>query len=300
MKVPVLYWTSGFSPAELAAERKLSRRVLLVTAAAGLLFGLLFLAWPELDIALARRLFADGDFALRGSDTWSALRRFNMIGYGVFYGIVVLGLAGAIYHRGRFWRLAPVKWLYLLATSLIGPLLVTNMILKDNVGRPRPRTISEFGGEFDFKRLFESGGQCADNCSFVSGEVSSMVMLVVSLFFVLPKWRKPLAIALLPAWFYAAYMRVGQGGHFPSDTFFVGIFMIAIAAILYRYIVLANEGSVDARLRSAAEASAQVAADPASPFRSAGWKRFVEVHDAVMARICRAGLKLLDRIAPRQ
>lgn len=295
MNAPVLYWTSGFEPAELAAERRFTRWVLLATAAAGLLAALTFLVWPQLDIKLAGILFADGDFALRGSETWSALRRFNMIGYSLFYGIVVLGLAGAIYHRGLFWRLAPVKWLYLLLTSLIGPLLVTNMILKDNVGRPRPRTVSEFGGDFSFKRLFESGGQCTDNCSFVSGEVSSMVMLVASLMFVLPKWRKPLMAMLLPLWFYAAYMRVGQGGHFPSDTFFAGIFMIAIAAILYRYIVLADDGRVDANMRRMAAVSAQ----PGGALRSAGWKRFVEIHDTVMDRICRAGLALLDRIAPR-
>ena len=295
MKAPVLYWTSGLEPAELAAERRFARRVLLATAAAGLLASLLFLTWPQLDIVLTGMLFADGDFTLRGSDIWSALRRFNMIGYGVFYGIVVLGLAGAIYHRGRFWRLAPVKWLYLLLTSLIGPLLVTNIILKDNVGRPRPRTVSEFGGNLDFKRLFESGGQCTDNCSFVSGEVSSMVMLVISLAFVLPKWRKPLMALLMPLWFYAAYMRVGQGGHFPSDTFLAGIFMIAIAAILYRYIVLADDGRVDARMRRMAAVSAQ----PGSTFQSTGWKRFVAIHDAIMERICRAGLALLDRIAPR-
>ena len=295
MNVPVLYWTSGLEPAELAAERRFARRVLFATAAAGLLASLLFLAWPQLDISLTRMLFADGDFTLRGSDIWSALRRFNMIGYGVFYGIVVLGLAGAIYHRGRFRRLAPVKWLFLLLTSLIGPLLVTNMILKDNVGRPRPRTVSEFGGNLDFKRLFESGGQCTDNCSFVSGEVSSMVMLVISLIFVLPKWRKPLMTLLMPLWFYAAYMRVGQGGHFPSDTFLAGIFMIAIAAILYRYIVLADDGRVDARMRRMAAVSVQ----PGSTFQSNGWKRFVVIHDAIMERICRAGLALLDRIAPR-
>ena len=296
MNVPVLYWTSGLEPAELAAERRFARRVLFATAAAGLLASLLFLAWPQLDISLTRMLFADGDFTLRGSDIWSALRRFNMIGYGVFYGIVVLGLAGAIYHRGRFRRLAPVKWLFLLLTSLIGPLLVTNMILKDNVGRPRPRTVSEFGGNLDFKRLLESGGQCTDNCSFVSGEVSSMVMLVISLIFVLPKWRKPLMTLLMPLWFYAAYMRVGQGGHFPSDTFLAGIFMIAIAAILYRYIVLADDGRVDASMRNMAVVSAQ----PGSMFQSNGWKRFVRVHDAIMDRICRAGLALLDRIAPRR
>ena len=296
MNVPVLYWTSGLEPAELAAERRFSRRILLAAAVAGLLASLLFVTWPQLDIALTRMLFADGDFTLRGSDTWSALRRFNMIGYGVFYGAVILGLVGAIRHRGRFWQLAPVQWLYLLLTSLIGPLLITNIILKDNVGRPRPRTVSEFGGNLDFKRLFESGGQCADNCSFVSGEVSSMVMLVASLVFVLPKWRKPLMALLLPLWFYAAYMRVGQGGHFPSDTFFAGIFMIAIAAILYRYIVLADEGRVDARMRR----MAAVSAEPGSALQAPGWKRFVEIHDRVMARICNAGLALLDRIAPRQ
>ena len=127
-----------------------------------------------------------------------------------------------------------------LLASLAGPLLVTNIILKDHVGRPRPRDVTEFGGTLDFHQWFEWGGKCSDNCSFVSGEVSSMVMMVTSLAFAAPRWRRPLALALPPAWFYAAYMRAGQGAHFPSDTFLAGIFMILIAALCYRWTVLAR------------------------------------------------------------
>lgn len=235
-------WRHGFDAGRLAAERRFAWFVLLAVSVAGLLAALAFLGRPQLDIVLTQALYNDGRFDLRGSDLWSTLRRITMTGYGLFYALVTAGIIGALYHRARFWRLLPVQWLYLLLTSLIGPLLVTNIILKDHVGRPRPRTVSEFGGEFDFKRLFESGGECVDNCSFVSGEVSSMVMVVASLMFILPKWRKLFAALLLPAWFFASYMRVGQGGHFPSDTVFAGIFMIAIAAILYRYIVLADGG----------------------------------------------------------
>ena len=136
------------------------------------------------------------------------------------------------------WSLYAPQWFYLVACSLAGPLFVTNMILKTYVGRPRPRSVFEYGGSMDFIPVFQAGGKCVENCSFVSGEVSSMVMIFAALMLASLKRRWLFAILLFPAWVFSAFLRVGQGAHFPSDTYFAGIFMILIAAGLYRLIVL--------------------------------------------------------------
>jgi lipid A 4'-phosphatase len=42
--------------------------------------------------------------------------------------------------------IAPTIVLYLLGSFLIGPGLISNLLLKDNWGRPRPNSIQQFAG----------------------------------------------------------------------------------------------------------------------------------------------------------
>ncbi len=212
--------------------------MLVAGALLGVLAGLVFIIWPALDFYLTDQLRADGKFILRGEEFWSFTRRFTMWAYGIVYVMMVFGLVHSLRVRKPVWTLYPTQWFYLVACSLVGPLLVTNLILKTYIGRPRPRSVTEYGGSLDFVPVLEAGGKCVENCSFVSGEVSSMVMIFAALMFASLKWRKVFALLLFPAWAFSAFLRVGQGAHFPSDTFFAGIFMIVIAAGLYRLIVL--------------------------------------------------------------
>jgi len=227
------------TPDALEREKRFAFALLAVTAGFGIVAALVFVRWPDLDFALTAPLREDGRFSLQGSETWSIIRRATMWGYGLAYVLMVIGLVRSTTQKTTVWSLYPAQWLYLVACSLAGPLLVTNLILKTYIGRPRPRSVIEYGGELEFKQVFEAGGKCVDNCSFVSGEVSSMVMIFAGLMFVSAKWRWLLGLLLLPAWVFSAYLRVGVGAHFPSDTLFAGILMIIIAAMLYRLIVLA-------------------------------------------------------------
>jgi lipid A 4'-phosphatase len=232
--------------AQLARDKRLAFSLLLVTAVFGLAAAFIFVRQPGLDFTLTDMLRANDRFVLQGDDKWSLIRRFTMWGYGLVYGVMVIGLVYSTIRKAPVWSFYPAQWLYLVACSLAGPLLVTNLVLKTYIGRPRPRSVTEYGGRYEFKELFEAGGKCVDNCSFVSGEVSSMVMIFAGMMFVTGKWRWLFALLLLPAWAFSAYLRVGAGAHFPSDTLFAGVFMIIIAAILYRLIVLAP-GNVTVR-----------------------------------------------------
>ena len=48
--------------------------------------------------------------------------------------------------------------------------LLVNALLKDHWGRARPNETTLFGGDGAFSGPFVIAGQCARNCSFVSGE----------------------------------------------------------------------------------------------------------------------------------
>ena len=60
--------------------------------------------------------------------------------------------------------------LFLIATLALGPGLVTNVILKDNWGRPRPPEVTQFNGPEQFRPWWDPRGPCERNCSFVAGE----------------------------------------------------------------------------------------------------------------------------------
>jgi len=231
--------TTPFTSDQFEREKQLAIAVLSVTVGFGLLAAFVFVIWPELDFTITAIFREDGRFVLQDNDVWSFIRRSTMWAYGLVYILMVVSLVKSTFQKAPVLSLYPAQWFYLVACSLAGPLLVTNLVLKTYIGRPRPRSVTEYGGELDFKQVFEAGGKCVDNCSFVSGEVSSMVMIFASMLFVSSKWRWLFALLLLPAWVFSAYLRVGIGAHFPSDTLFAGVLMIIIAAGLYRLIVLA-------------------------------------------------------------
>ena len=93
--------------------------------------------------------------------------------------------------------------LFLVTTLALGPGLVTNVILKDHWGRPRPIDVTQFGGNEHFVPWWDPRGDCPGNCSFVSGDVSGAVWTVAPAALVPLPWR-PLAygaaLALVSAW----------------------------------------------------------------------------------------------------
>jgi lipid A 4'-phosphatase len=221
-------------PFEHHAGRRETLLVAAIAALAGLVAGLVFMLMPQLDIAVSRHFLTDnGKFSLAVSDFWEGLRTVFLRAFTVWY--IVIPVAGVVAFRLRrpVMKLEWRRWLYIGACSLLGPLLLVNVILKEHWGRWRPREILELGGGESFTRVLEPGGSCASNCSFVSGEVASMVMLFIALAFATRHWR-PIhyALAVLLGGL-SVYIRVGQGGHFLSDAIFAGVLMVLVAAALH-------------------------------------------------------------------
>jgi lipid A 4'-phosphatase len=229
--------------AEIPFDQHASRRetmiAALVACAAGLLAGLAFMLFPALDIAISQSFLTEnGKFWMARSDFWQGLRELFMRAFTLWY--VVMILAGVLAARLRkpVLNLDWQRWLYLGVCSLIGPLLLVNIMLKEMWGRWRPREIIELGGQESFTSVLNTAGSCASNCSFVSGEVASMVMIFMALAFATRHWRPihyGLAV-LLGA--LEAYIRVGQGGHFTSDAIFAGVLMALVACAVHAWFFL--------------------------------------------------------------
>lgn len=146
---------------------------------------------------------------------WRFLYDYGVIpAVSVTLGAFILFMLG-LGHPLRKWRKLS---LYLMSCMAIGPGLITNGLLKEYWGRPRPKQIQEFGGEFAFEPLLTIDPESIGK-SFPCGHATMGFFFFAFVFFV----RQP-ATRLL--WFLLAslyggligYARLTQGGHFPSDT----------------------------------------------------------------------------------
>ncbi|MTI07389.1 phosphatase PAP2 family protein [Roseibium denhamense] len=124
--------------------------------------------------------------------------------------------------------------LFLLSTLILGPGIVVNAILKDNWGRPRPRSVEEFGGDLPFQPVWKITDHCDRNCSFVSGEASAGMWLIAVVFLVPQTWRKAVLAFVLPLCLILSVNRVAFGGHFLSDTLISwGVTLLVILAVYH-------------------------------------------------------------------
>ncbi|MFZ1814308.1 MAG: phosphatase PAP2 family protein [Rhizobiaceae bacterium] len=269
--------------AEGQADAREIRTIALIALIVAAITGAIFTLAPSLDIAASALFYTEtGRFALADSEFWRFIRTVFLRGFTVWYIVISVCLFISIKAGTRVLTLNWKEWCFQVFCALAGPLLLTNMVLKDHWGRWRPREILEFGGVNGFAPPLDWGGTCLDNCSFVSGEVSSTVMSFFALALVATAWRKRLYLITALLWGVSALIRVGQGGHFLSDAIYAGIFMVLVACAIYALMFLRAES----------------AAEDEHPQQAVS--RLFNAHDRFWETVCSAGLALLDRLAPRR
>lgn len=214
---------------------------------------IIFLLLPGLDLTIAR-LFYIGDRQFLGSELLivPAMRlAFNIFFY-LTCALTLLGLVMAARSASPWLGLAFSRWLFVALCLITGPLVVANIGFKDHWGRARPRDIVEFSGTKAFTAPFPPSGQCDYNCSFVSGEASSIfIVLFAAALLFKSRSRNFVALGVVFGGL-AGLMRMAQGGHFLSDVVFAGVLM-AITAASIQLLVEALEAE---RLRPTEQGSA--------------------------------------------
>ena len=188
---------------------------------------------PEIDMAIARTFYlGDGQFLGNQSAVSEALRQTFVVAFWVCCVLIVVGLCVTQLRRPQWLSLQRRQWLFLALCLIAGPLLVTNLGFKDHWGRARPHQVIEFGGQQTFSGPLVPSSECKHNCSFVSGEASSVFMLLFAAALV---FRSQAPLLILVGTFMgslAGLTRISQGAHFLSDVIFAGVFMAMIAASL--------------------------------------------------------------------
>jgi lipid A 4'-phosphatase len=192
----------------------------------------LLAAFPELDLALARRFYLiEGDsFGARFDAILILLRD---LGYFLPPAVLALAMLGWVLgmRNARLGTILTGRRVLFLALSLaLGPGLAVNGVLKEVSHRPRPVQVLEFGGQSAFRPWYAFDGACKTNCSFVSGEAAGATWLLAPAALVPQPWRAGATAAAALFAVAVALLRMAFGGHFASDV--IGGALVTLATLL--------------------------------------------------------------------
>lgn len=233
----------------------MNRTFLLAVALPLAVAGLVLALRPDLDLAVSRLFWREGEgFWLAGHGWAGFLRHVSMwptIGLGV---AALVSLGQHILAPASRQFMSARAALFLSLTVLLGPVLLVNGLLKEHWDRARPVHVSEFGGAWRFTPWWRPGDgtECRTNCSFISGEASGAAWLVAPALLAPPQVR-PVAVAAAGLYVVVVSgLRIAFGGHFLSDTLLAVLATLLIVAFAHRWLVRPPDGlselTVDARL----------------------------------------------------
>jgi lipid A 4'-phosphatase len=203
----------------------------------------LFIAFPQIDLAVADYFHTGGNgFLLRDGvihqfvDDWIRPHLKNLV-------LAMLALTCvSLASRGRILRWRPRAIVFMVLSFAIGPGLLVNGVLKNFIGRARPKQIEAFGGDKFFSPAFAQAEQCASNCSFVSGDVA-FVAATLGFALLLEGTRRRLGILLcIGLTALTGYYRMAVGAHFLSDVTLGALFCIIITLALHQLVFFDQAG----------------------------------------------------------
>lgn len=182
-----------------------------------------------------QKLFYRSDYGwfLKDSFPWKFLYHYGNLP------ALVLSVGSLVLLGMSFWKKSLVKYrkifLYFVLIMAIGPGLLINSILKDNWGRPRPRNIVEFDGNYQYEKPLQIDLNSSGK-SFPCGH-ASMGFYLIAPFFVLRKKKKATAYSFLVSGITSGgligFARIIQGGHFASDVIWAGGIVYLVSAGFY-------------------------------------------------------------------
>ena len=231
----------------------LERTFLFTALALGAIVAVLFTLFPQGDIAIAQLFWdpATERFPYASRALPNILR--NLADWLVW--LILLASGGALLLKLVFPRremlMRPTIALFLLVSYALAPGLITNGILKPVWSRARPVAVEQFGGHKHFTPWWKPGGDCERNCSFVSGDASSLTWLLAPASAAPPAIRPVALAAAALIGVGLSGMRVVFGRHFFTDVVFGGVVTLLVIVLCRRLIFRLDDARIEAALESA-------------------------------------------------
>jgi lipid A 4'-phosphatase len=214
---------------------------------ASIFLGLIPAWWPELDLKVAAafyddtRGFANHDLpvitVIYHGINWLARTAFLALAFGLAGGMAFQ----ASRNFGQLPTSAPrplrpprvrQAMACALLSLVIGPGLLVNLVLKENVGRARPIQVEAFGGNRQFSPALRQAHECERNCAFVSGHAAVGFWFATGYAISRRRNRAWLWVGTL-AGFTVGLIRIVAGGHWFSDIAFAMTFTLVGIGLAY-------------------------------------------------------------------
>jgi lipid A 4'-phosphatase len=216
-----------------------------------LILWIIFTPWSGwLDLKTSQFFFENGSFL--SNPIWDWLYIYGLWPAWVMVGLSFACFAISFFNSYHSWRKPS---LYLLITLAVGAGLIIHAGLKDHWGRPRPRQITEFGGQQHFHSYYQPnfGDQAELSKSFASGHASmGFYFFALALLGSVYRSRFFYWLGFGLAWGLGSLLsltRIAQGGHFISDTLASALIMWLTAWGL-AYFLLIRKGNKRERIDS--------------------------------------------------
>lgn len=187
----------------------------------------------NLDMKIQSLFYQNNAWIFKESQPWNLLYHYGNIP-ALILSVGSLFLFLASFYSYRFLRYRKIA-IFLVLAMVIGPGFITNTVLKDNWGRPRPRNVIEFGGKYEFEQVL-TRDSTSPGKSFPCGH-ATMGFYGFALYFLFRNRKPKLATFFLGlAIFYGGLIgaaRLVQGGHFFSDVVWAGVLIYLTSAWLF-------------------------------------------------------------------
>jgi lipid A 4'-phosphatase len=246
----------------------MNRTGLTIALCIGFAVGLIFAVDPQLDLDLAGLAFNPKIqvFGVNAQPWVQHTREAARVIIGLLVLPAFLAILGKLVLPHRRMLIQGRAALFLIATLALGPGALTNLVLKDHWGRPRPIDVQQFGGPYHFTPWWDPRGDCPNNCSFIAGEPSGAFWTLAPAALVPPELRVAAYGAALAFGAGVGVLRIGAGAHFFSDVVFAGVFMYLLIwtahGLIYRWpATRLSEERIERLLAQSGEALAAMAAN---------------------------------------
>lgn len=204
---------------------------------------ILFATFPSIDLRFSALFFSPIEQPWSGREPFpewlrDTLREGTELATLLAFVILVGNLRlGTLQRTG--WRV----WAFLCGPVILCAGLLVNGVLKATIGRARPFSVTEFGGQQLFTPPFQYSAQCYSNCSFSSGETALIASFFLPLcVLVWPRLQRRgrLAMGSIAAGMIVLMsgLRIAAGGHFLSDVVMSILFSALTTLFLYRALVI--------------------------------------------------------------
>ncbi len=194
-------------------------------------------AEPDLDLRAAALFYVSPQHFAADTPTGRLVRDAAWFSPFILLGALVLtSLAARLGLWPRRLALTTRSLAFVVLSFALSPGFFVYGTFKPLAHRPRPHSVTVFGGPDLFRPLGRFDGTCTHSCSFPSGETAGALWTAAPASLLPPPWRSAAVGAALLFGAATGLLRIAFGGHFLSDVLGAAFFTLLSVLLAFRLV----------------------------------------------------------------